>query len=93
MTNATISPTEPPSFPTHSVGLEDGDHQSFGERVAVLEVPKLETPVEWMRWCGHCESEQCFFAEYFSLEGLIGSCQRCGSPAVAEYTRMNSEVA
>ena len=94
MTNATISPTEPPSFPTHSVGLEDGDHQSFGERVAVLEVPKLNFSAlnadvyRDMRWCPDCGGNQ-VFVEVFEFEGgRVGVCLGCGEERVVRFSRM-----
>ncbi len=53
----------------------------------------LATPVEWMRWCDHCESEQHFKAGWFSLEGLVGVCLCCGTPDLAPNTRTTTEVA
>ena len=77
--------TETPYALPRSVSPEDGRE---GVTTAVLEVP-----VEWMRWCAHCESEQHFVAGWYSLVGLIGICLCCGDPALATYTRRNSEAA
>ena len=84
-------PTEKPNLPG-SVGPEDGG----GGSTAVLagsRIASLETRVDFMRYCEHCGEERQFMAGWFSLVGQIGVCLQCGTPAVAEYTRMNSEVA
>ena len=79
--------------PTPSVGREDGVRGSLRTAHAVLPIHTLEVPVEWMRFCPHCGSQQRFVAGWFSFAGLIAECVRCGDTVVAEYTRVNSEMA
>ncbi|HZW05354.1 MAG TPA: hypothetical protein VFF58_00470 [Candidatus Nitrosotalea sp.] len=81
-------PTER-AFPSGRVGVEEcGDPASPQNGIAVLD-PR----VEFMRYCPHCDEERQFIAAWFSLEGLIGRCLWCGTPALAVYTRANSEAA
>ena len=68
-----------------SVGWEGG---GWEETVAAL-----RTPVEWMRFCERCESEQIFVAGWQCAERLMGCCLGCGEESVVRFTRTNSEVA
>ena len=55
-------------------------------------VAKLAVPVEWMRFCWQCDSEQRFVADRVCVSGLLGCCTHCGDERIAPFTRMNSEV-
>lgn len=59
----------------------------------VILVEELSTPVEFMRFCPVCQSEQRFFADRYCAEGLIGGCVNCLTEGIAVFTRTNSEVA
>jgi hypothetical protein len=73
--------------PVRSVGrIEEGGGIPGGAAV-------LDPRVEFMRLCDHCGEERQFICAWCSLEGLIGRCLYCGTPAIAQYTRVNSEVA
>jgi hypothetical protein len=63
--------------------------QPFG----MAKVTALEIPVEWMRWCGLCESEERFVATLEGKFGLIGCCSTCGNERIAPFTRAVSGVA
>lgn len=60
---------------------------------AELFVVQLDCPVEWMRFCFTCESEQRFIADRECMYGLVGRCSHCGEERIAPFTRANSEVA
>lgn len=76
------------SFPPSPVSENDegGDRSNQGG-VAVLEIP-----IEWMRWCESCDSEQRFVAGWICDAGLVGCCAVCGAESVARFTRVNSEA-
>jgi hypothetical protein len=78
-------PTEE-RFPCSSVGTEGEDGDRGG--IAVL-----DHPVEWMRFCQRCESEQRFLAECFCAGGLLAHCANCGDAVIARWTRTTTEVA
>ena len=50
-------------------------------------------PLEWMRYCPVCDSEQVFVATCFVANGLLGKCAKCDDERVVPYTRTNSEAA
>jgi hypothetical protein len=79
-------PTEKPSLPGSVSRSDEGCGIPGG-------VAALDTRVEFMRFCEHCQEERQFICAWYSLAGLIGRCLYCGTPDVAEYTRVNSEVA
>ena len=82
-----LTEPHPPEAPGRMpVSIEGGDLPGRG--IAVLDLP-----VEWMRFCGHCDSEQRFVAGWICDAGLVGCCAVCGAESVAPFTRMNSEVA
>jgi hypothetical protein len=54
--------------------------------------PTLAVPVEWMRFCFVCDSEQIFVAGWECERGLVGCCLGCGDERIAPFTRMTSEV-
>lgn len=59
---------------------------------APLFIVQLDRPVEWMRFCFTCESEQRFVADRDCPYGLVGCCTHCGDQRIAPFTRANSEV-
>lgn len=58
-----------------------------------LPIATLDVPVEWMRFCQQCESEQRFVADRVCVHGLIGACTRCGDERIANFTRTTWEPA
>jgi hypothetical protein len=60
---------------------------------AVLDFAQLEVPVEWTEFCYACDRSCTFVALSRCAEGLMSECSGCGSPRIAPFTRMNSEVA
>jgi hypothetical protein len=44
-------------------------------------------PVEWMRYCEVCDSEQCFIANERCAVGLICHCTKCGDKRLVRFTR------
>ena len=88
-----ILPADLPTPTLTPAGLGDGAAAGETTAHAVLPIHTLEVPVEWMRFCPHCGSQQRFVAGWFSFAGLIAECVRCGDTVVAEYTRVNSEGA
>jgi hypothetical protein len=58
----------------------------------VGDVNSLATPVEFMRRCEICESEQIFTASWECDRGLVGCCRGCGDEKVVPFTRANSEM-
>lgn len=54
---------------------------------------RLETPVEFNRFCAMCEREKTFIATLGWEHGLIGECTGCGVPRLAWFTRTVSEEA
>lgn len=84
--NSTTLPSESPTAPG-SVGMLGGGGESLGG-LAVL-----EHPVEWMRFCEVCQSEQCFVAEFVFANGLFARCTKCGDERVAAFTRTTTEAA
>jgi len=75
------SPTDSPELP-RSVGPEDGTPM---RGLAVLH--PLNQPVEFMRFCPHCQEETRFIAQIEMLNGLWGCCANCGDERVVPYTR------
>jgi hypothetical protein len=75
-----------PSVPSLRVELQ----QVSPSDVAGIE--PLHIPVEWMRYCVVCESEQCFVAHERCANGLICSCSKCGDRRVVSFTRTNSHA-
>jgi hypothetical protein len=77
------------SFPAEtsidSAGLEDGGF--LGRELVVL-----EHPVEWMRYCEVCQSEQRFVADMECASGLIGHCANCGEGKRVPFTRTVGEI-
>lgn len=69
------------NLPTDScdVGLEDGALRG-GSAVLVV-------PIEWMRFCSACESEQRFVADQECDFGLVGRCANCGEERFVPFTR------
>ena len=57
----------------------------------LLVVRRLDAPVEWMRYCERCESEQRFVADREAVAGLLGACSKCGEERIAPFTRTNSD--
>jgi len=70
------------AFPPVSVPIED-----------VVDVAVLDVPVEWIRFCYGCNSDQLFVADRVCFSGLVGRCSGCGDERIAPFTRVNSEVA
>ena len=60
---------------------------------AALDFSPLEVPVEWTEFCYACDRSCTFVALSRCAEGLMSECSGCGSPRIAPFTRMNSEVA
>lgn len=59
---------------------------------ATLEVTILPTPVQWMRSCERCDSEQIFCAGWECKFGLIGYFIGCGHEELVPFTRTPSGV-
>lgn len=57
----------------------------------VGEIDPLATPVEFMRFCPKCDTEQIFVAKWQCEQGLVGCCQHCGDERIAPFTRTNTE--
>lgn len=72
--------TSLPTDTCDAVGLGDGTDP--GEGTAVLAVP-----IEWMRFCDVCESEQRFVADQECEFGLVGRCANCGEERFVRFTR------
>jgi len=71
-----------------------GNTEAGGERRGELLVATLPVPVEWMRYCLTCESEQRFVAGWeFDSYGLVGFCSGCGEERIAPFTRTIGEAA
>ena len=80
-------PIEFPHRMSASVGgkPEDGDGLRGG--LAVLNFAQLEVPIEWMRFCAVCQSEQRFVAQIEVGNGVFGCCANCGDERVVPFTR------
>jgi hypothetical protein len=63
-----------------------------GVSVSKLQTPRLNPPVEWMRFCYGCNTEAMFVADRVCASGLVGRCSHCGDERIAAFTRMNSEA-
>ena len=59
-----------------------------GGGVRLDPVAALETPIQSMRWCLVCESEQIFVAGWECSSGLLGCCLCCSSESLVPFTRM-----
>lgn len=70
-------PTE--ASPSRSVGDEDGS--PWGGTAVLV------TPIEWMRFCSACESEQRFVADQECDYGLVGRCANCREERFVPFTR------
>jgi hypothetical protein len=73
----------------------------FELRLALQQIPPatqpsglevLHIPVEWMRYCEVCDSEQCFIARWRCESGLVCQCTRCSDTRVAPYTRTDGGI-
>jgi hypothetical protein len=64
--------------------------QQLPPRDEVGGIEPLYIPVEWMRYCEMCESEQCFVARERCATGLICRCSKCGDERIAPFSRSNS---
>lgn len=84
-----ISPLPAERFPSSpiSAGPERGDSRGSSEAVAALRVLTLEDFVEFMQFCGKCDSEQIFRAGWECELGLLGCCLGCGDERLAPWTR------
>ena len=81
-------PTETPVLLSpSSVGVRNGD--SLRE----VGIAVLDSKVEFMRFCAHCDSEQMFVAGWECASGLVGCCLGCGDERIAGFTRVTGEVA
>jgi hypothetical protein len=56
-------------------------------------IGRLFVPVEFMRFCSACDSEQRFIADQVCATGLVGRCSKCDEVWVAEWTRTTTEAA
>lgn len=56
-------------------------------------VDPLEIPIEWMRFCPRCNSDQRFVANRIFYAGLIGKCVNCGEERIAPFTRTTAKNA
>ena len=52
-----------------------------------LITPALTIPVQYMRFCFKCDSEQIFVAAWECETGLVGCCLGCGDERIAPFTR------
>jgi hypothetical protein len=59
-------------------------HQLPSETSAI---EPLMVPIEWMRYCEFCESEQTFVARWRCQSGLIAACAKCGDKRLVKFTR------
>lgn len=66
--------------PPGNAGGQGGEHQYW-----ILAA--LGVPVEWMRFCTTCDSEQRFVADRECSYGLVGSCANCGEERVVPFSR------
>lgn len=53
---------------------------------------KLPVPVEWMRFCYECNSDQVFRADRVCVSGMVGSCPK-GHDRIVPFTRTTAEAA
>jgi len=67
-----------------------GSPQGFFEYAG--ELTPLQTRVEFMEFCAHCDSEQIFVAAWDCQAGLVGCCIGCGDERIAPFTRAISEA-
>src|SRR5882672_4192442 len=56
-----------------------------------IRIERLYQPVEFMRFCLPCDSEQRFVADRVCSGGLLGYCGKCGDERIAPFTRARSE--
>jgi superfamily II helicase len=66
--------------------------EDFGRSVAVASTSLLNVPVEEMRLCTKCQSEQRFVADRDCAFGLVGTCMGCGDEWLRPFSRNHSEV-
>jgi len=65
--------------------------QGFFEYVG--DIAALEAPVQFMRFCEKCDSEQIFIAGWECDRGLVGYCVGCSDERIAPFTRSNTGFA
>jgi len=63
--------------------------QQVPTEARIAGVAPLDTPVEFMRYCYACDSDQLFIADRSCLTGLVGRC-KCGDERIVPFTRTNS---
>jgi hypothetical protein len=84
------SPAEPdPTLTTKTKFNDEFVERRMRQHRELLQLTalKLDTPIEWMRYCYCCDREQRFCADRVCANGLVGCCSKCGEERIAPFTR------